>query len=448
MTSPAPAFGGYTLNNAPGRTSHGTVLTRWMRSICPDGKTAPHCGHAVPGRPTLLSTDDPHPMIRCQGCLPALVGMTDDRICHLCGRERPAFREFTVKDTSQLVITGNACRECFAGIFPRGAQPVLGPSAVIPAALRSARFVPRQHADRREPMRVTPGEFTAAGLPVPADPARWNAYRLSRQQGWPWDPGLDHLTSLHGAEILPGPFVCVDCDTHLAIDGSVWADGFRWLADRATEAGEILDLPACLAVRTPGHLGRSPGHDHGPGWHLWYAASPDHPVRTGPLPQCSAVEIKNRCTSPGSPGYDVRHAPDVLPPLPAWIAALAERPGSPQGSGGSSNGGNGSRQGGGPPLPPLAELLRAGLPVGGRNDTLLRLACSRYWLHGTGPGGHAAVLADLGRVLAATDCSGFGDYEIAATVDRARRFIEGQEQDEEQMRRAVPAWMGTTGVTQ
>src|SRR5439155_14926674 len=66
-----------------------------------------------------------------------------------------------------------------------------------------------------------------------------------------------------------------------------------------------------------------PGHDHGPGWHLWYLADPDHPVRTGPLARCRAVEIKARCTAPGSPGYTVRHAPATLPLLPPWLAALA-----------------------------------------------------------------------------------------------------------------------------
>jgi hypothetical protein len=199
----------------------------------------------------------------------------------------------------------------------------------IPAALRSARFVPRQRAGRREPMRVTPGMFTAAGLPVPANPAQWNVYQLTQRRGWPWSPAVDCLASLRGSEILPGPFVTVDCDTHLAIDGSVWIDGFRWFADRATEAGEILDLSACLAVRSPGHPGRPPDQGHGPGWHLWWAADPDYPVRAGPLPGCSAAELKTRCTAPGSPGYEVRHCPDVLPVLPRWIAALAGPPRRP-----------------------------------------------------------------------------------------------------------------------
>jgi hypothetical protein len=321
----------------------------------------------------------------------------------------------------------------------------LGPKAVIPAVLRSARFVPRQCAGRREPMRVPAWRFTEAGLPVPANPAQWNVYQLTQRQGMPWEPAVDYLTSVHGSEILPGPFVCVDCDCLLAVDGSVWVDGFRWLADRATEAGEILDPSACLAARTPGHpgLGRGPGH--GPGWHLWWAVNPDHPVRTGPLARRRAVEIKNRCTSPGSPGYTVVHAPDVLPPLPPWLAALAGPPRQPCGLGSGSSGGGFWADG---PPPDLAELCRTGLPVGARNDTLLKVACSRYRFHGTGPSGHAAVMADIGAVLAATDCTGFGLYEIAATVDRARRFIEEQEQAEQQLCQTVMAWLGTREVAQ
>jgi hypothetical protein len=128
VTRSALAFGGYTLSQVEGRTVHGTVLTKWMRSICPDGITVPHCEHAEPvGMPLLLSTDDPHPMIRCPGCMQHLAGMAGDRVCHLCGREPETFREFTVQGTGQLVITGNACRECFADIFRGRPSPAASP---------------------------------------------------------------------------------------------------------------------------------------------------------------------------------------------------------------------------------------------------------------------------------------------------------------------------------
>jgi hypothetical protein len=87
-----------------------------MLSICPDGMTLPHCTHAVPGQPATLCTDDPDPKVRCGRCMLALVGLADDRICHLCSRESATFREFTVAMNHELVITGNACPDCFADI--------------------------------------------------------------------------------------------------------------------------------------------------------------------------------------------------------------------------------------------------------------------------------------------------------------------------------------------
>ena len=93
----------------------------------------------------------------------------------------------------------------------------------------------------------------------------------------------------------------------------------HWLADRAVEAGGLLDLSATVSVRTPGH----PDSGHLPGWHLWYRADPARPVHTGPLARCHAVELRTRGTCPGSPGYVVWSEPDQLPVLPRWIAELA-----------------------------------------------------------------------------------------------------------------------------
>jgi hypothetical protein len=197
---------------------------------------------------------------------------------------------------------------------------------VVPSALRSARFVPRQAPDRREPLRVTAGAFRTLGLEVPEDRAQWNAYQLSGRQGWPWSPRIDYHVRRRGAELLGGgQYLAIDADQHLAVDGSVWLDGFRWLADAGAAAGELLDISAFVAVRTPGNGDRG----HGPGWHLWCRADPDYRVRTGPLARCAAVEIKSRCTAPGSPGYEVRHTPGELPVIPRWIAELAGPPRPP-----------------------------------------------------------------------------------------------------------------------
>lgn len=208
---------------------------------------------------------------------------------------------------------------------------------VVPSALRGARFVPRQVPGRREPLRVTAGTFRARGLQVPEDRTQWNAYQLSERQGWPWSPRIDYHVRRRGAELLGGSeYLCVDLDQHLTVDGSVWLDGLRWLADKGTATGELLDITAFTAVRTPGN----PDRAHGPGWHLWCRPDPEYPVRTGPLAKCAAVEIKARCTAPGSPGYEIRHASGELPVVPRWIAVLAGPPkpvaSVPAGTGGHS----------------------------------------------------------------------------------------------------------------
>jgi hypothetical protein len=194
---------------------------------------------------------------------------------------------------------------------------------VVPAVLRSAMFVPRQAPGRREPARVTQAAFRAAGLPVPGHPAQRNVYQLTRRKGLPWTPGLDAHVRRRGGELLgQGQLILVDIDTVAADDGAPMVNAVRWLAERAVEAGGLLDLSATVSVRTPGH----PDSGHLPGWHLWYRADPACPVHMGPLARCHAVELRARGTCPGSPGYVVWSEPDRLPVLPRWIAGLAGPP--------------------------------------------------------------------------------------------------------------------------
>ncbi len=212
---------------------------------------------------------------------------------------------------------------------------------VVPAVLRGAMFVPGQAPGRREPARVTSGAFTAAGLPVPGDPAQRNVYQLTRRKGLPWTPGLDGHICRRGGELLGrGELILVDIDSPAAVDGTPLVNAVRWLADRAVEAGGLLDLSATVSVRTPGH----PDSGHLPGWHLWYRAGPACPVRMGPLAGCHAVELRPRGTCPGSPGYVVWAEPDQLPVLPPWIAALAGHlPRLPAISTGTGHGGWGAQ---------------------------------------------------------------------------------------------------------
>jgi hypothetical protein len=109
------------------------------------------------------------------------------------------------------------------------------------------------------------------------------------------------------------------------VDGRPLLNALRWLADRAVEAGGLLDLSATVSVRTPGHSDSG----HLPGWHLWYRTDPAHPVHLGPLGHCHAVELRARGTRPGSPGYLVCSHPDDLPVLPRWLSGLAGPPPAP-----------------------------------------------------------------------------------------------------------------------
>jgi hypothetical protein len=197
---------------------------------------------------------------------------------------------------------------------------------VVPAVLRGAMFVPGQASGRREPARVTPGAFRAAGLPVPGHPAQRNIYQLTQRRGLPWTPGLDGHIRRRGGELLGhGRLILVDVDTPAAVDGTPMVNALRWLSDAAVEAGGLLDLSVTVSVHTPGH----PDRGHLPGWHLWYRADPACPVHMGPLARCHAVELRARGTCPGSPGYVVWSEPDQLPVLPWWIAELAGPPPGP-----------------------------------------------------------------------------------------------------------------------
>jgi hypothetical protein len=262
-----------------------------------------------------------------------------------------------------------------------------GRGYVVPEVLRGARFVPRQSPGRREPARVTAGVFRARGLPVPEDRRQWNAYRLSEGKGWEWTPGLDRHIRSRGAELLGGTeYLCADCDTALAVDGSVWMDGLRRLADLAFEGGDLLDLSGCLPVRTPGHA------SHGLGWHLWWRADPQRPVRTGPLSRCPLIEIKSRCTAPGSPGYAVRSVPDGdLDVLPGWLAALA---GPPRAPAAAAAGRRGARRAAERLQGLVSFLLEAG-PGDRRNARLYWCACRCAEMVAAGELDQAAA----GRVL-------------------------------------------------
>lgn len=108
---------GYTLTDAPGSTITGTRLDQWLRSLTTNG-ALPSCAHSRPGVPSMLHTDDPDPMIRCVPCVAELLPLPDDGVCHICGQPSATFREFAVAARHQLVVAGNACRDCYRDMAP------------------------------------------------------------------------------------------------------------------------------------------------------------------------------------------------------------------------------------------------------------------------------------------------------------------------------------------
>lgn len=260
---------------------------------------------------------------------------------------------------------------------------------------------------------MTAGAFSAAGLPVPEDPRQRNAYQLTGRRGYPWSPAIDAHVRRRGAELLGGSeFLCVDCDTSLAVDGSVWQDGLRRLADLAAGSGAVLDLSGCVAVRTPGN------GTHGAGWHLWFRADPACPVRHGPLARCPLIEIKNRCTAPGSPGYVLRSVPDgPLDTLPEWLSALAGPPRPVISPGRQQARGDAARR-----LESVLDFLLSSRPGDGRNGRLYWAACRLAELIAEDVLEPAAAEHALMRAAEENGHTGkHGEHQTRATIESGLR---------------------------
>jgi hypothetical protein len=80
-----------------------------------------------------------------------------------------------------------------------------------------------------------------------------------------------------------------------------------------------------------------------------------------------------------------------------------------------------------------------GAPIGERNKTLYRLACSRYRRHGTSGPGAALVLEELRRAWLAGDTMGMGWREVETIAWSARCFIERAEAAEREFAAMVLA---------
>ena len=120
-----------------------------------------------------------------------------------------------------------------------------------------------------------------------------------------------------------------------------------------------------------------------------------------------------------------RGCPCSVPPAPDWVGGwLASAPVNQQQAGGAA-------------LPDIAELMQTGAPVGERNHTLYKLACSLYRRCGTGQKGSAVVIEQVRAVWEAGDTRDFGWREVLVCVESARKFIARTQEAE---RMALMSW--------
>ena len=123
--------------------------------------------------------------------------------------------------------------------------------------------------------------------------------------------------------------------------------------------------------------------------------------------------------------------PCSVPPAPGWMGGwLATAPVNQQ-------------QASGADAPPdVEEMMRTGVPVGERNHTVYRAACSLYRRYGTGPEVSGTVIELIRRIWEASDRTDFGWREVLVCTESARKFIRGQQQQE---RMALASWIAGHG---
>ena len=92
--------------------------------------------------------------------------------------------------------------------------------------------------------------------------------------------------------------------------------------------------------------------------------------------------------------------------------------------------------------PDVGELLKTGIPVGERNHTLYRVACSMYRKYGTGQESSMTVIELIRLIWEASDRTDFGWREVLVCVESARKFIARQQQLEQM---AFMSWLDSHG---
>lgn len=231
--------------------------------------------------------------------------------------------------------------------------------------------------------------------------------------------------------------VVIDLDVKGGHNGP--AEFFRFME----QAG--LALPRCPQVNTPSG-----------GWHMWlrWWEGWDVPERPGILP---GVDIKGNgglVVAPPSmllsvPASRPGDAPGDGVPVPYpyyWLGCPHDAPQAPKWlarwiSTAPSTAADGSTHEIGEAGPELDELLRTGVEKGQRNDTLYRLACSRYRHHGTSSAASVKVMEEVRAVYDASDTTGMSWHEVLVIVQSARKFVESRMAAENQQ---LQAWINRT----
>jgi hypothetical protein len=230
----------------------------------------------------------------------------------------------------------------------------------------------------------------------------------------------------------------------LDLDTKHGTDGVTIFGDYVRQYG--LEFPAAPWVRTPSG-----------GAHIWLrsltAQVPDRTGRSAIMPgtdvrgegglvvappsmlagQEGTARPGEHSAGQGAPRPYVWHgcACQALAAAPAWLEhALATwGPGGLEQAAGKH---------GDLTVPDLDELRQTGVPKGGRNDTLYRLAC-RLWRQA---GNYGEVMAGLREVWAAGDTTGMPESDLRTICDSARRFVQAQQADEVAQRAARLAGLG------
>lgn len=251
---------------------------------------------------------------------------------------------------------------------------------------------------------------------------------------WAWSQ--DPAANAGVATGLCSHLVVLDLDVKKGHDGP--GELRRFLAASAL----YLDPDAPL-VRTPSG-----------GWHVWLR----WPQNWGPVPErpgiLPGVDVKGEgglvvappsmalvsysSSQPGDPREDAAevpvpyewHAgscPCQAPTAPAWLPQWLAS--APAGQAAAKSG-----PGAGGETADLDQLARTGAPVGERNATLYRAACSLYRRLGTGMDAGGTVIGQLRSIWEAGDTSGMPWREVLVIAESARRFVERSAAQEEESR--------------